>query len=163
MYKKILVPLDGSELAECVLRHVESIAKGCGVQEVIFLRVVEPLRWVAGPPYTTGGMDDGISFSEEDIKRLTSENKAAAENYLSQLANRIKYNGVTIWTEVISGRAAENIAEYATENGVDLITIATHGRSGVSRWVWGSVTDRVLRSACVPVMIVRAPGCVPGI
>ena len=55
------------------------------------------------------------------------------------------------------------IAEYATKNEIDLIVIATHGRSGVSRWVWGSVADRILRSACVPVMMVRAPGCVPGV
>jgi nucleotide-binding universal stress UspA family protein len=163
MYKKILVPLDGSELAECVLPHVESIAKGCGAKEVVFLRVVEPLRWVVGPSYAMGGMDDTVGISEDDMERITSASKAAAENYLGQLANRTKYNGITIKTEVISGKAAESIAEYATRNGVDLITIATHGRSGVSRWVWGSVADRVLRSACVPVLMVRAPGCVPGI
>ena len=155
MYKKILVPLDGSELAECVLPHVGSIAKGCDAQDVVFLRVVEPFHMPSGG-------DDG-GFSEEDIKRINSENRAAAENYLSQLVNRTKYDGVTIRSEVIAGRAADSIADYATKNGADLITIATHGRSGISRWVWGSVADRVLRSACVPVLMVRAPGCVPGI
>jgi nucleotide-binding universal stress UspA family protein len=155
MYKKILVPLDGSELAECVLPHVESIAKGCGVQNVVFLRVVEPFHMpVSGV---------GAGFSEEDMKRMNSENRAAAENYLSQLANRTKYDGVNVQAQVISGRAAESIADYATKNAIDLITIATHGRSGVSRWVWGSVADRVIRSACVPVLMVRAPGCAPGI
>jgi nucleotide-binding universal stress UspA family protein len=156
MYKKILVPLDGSELAECVLPHVESIAKGCGVQNVVFLRVVEPF-------YMPGGGTDGGSFSAEDIKRINSETRAAAENYLSQLVSRIKYDGVNVQSKVITGKAAENIAEYATKNGVDLITIATHGRSGVSRWVWGSVADRVLRSVVIPVLVVRSPGCVPGI
>jgi len=155
MYKKILVPLDGSELAECVLPHVESIAKGCGVQNVVFLRVVEPFH--------TPISGEGAGFSEEDMKRMNSENRVAAENYLSQLANRTKYDGVNVQTQVISGRAAESIADYATKNAIDLITIATHGRSGVSRWVWGSVADRVIRSACVPVLMVRAPGCVPGI
>jgi nucleotide-binding universal stress UspA family protein len=155
MYKKILVPLDGSELAECVLGHVEAIAKGCGVQQVVLLRVVEPVHIPAG------GYEGG--FSEEDIKRINSENRAAAGNYLSQLVNRTKYDGVTIRSEVITGKAAESIAEYATKNEIDLITIATHGRSGVSRWVYGSVADRVLRSALVPVLMVRAPGCTPGI
>ena len=155
MYKNILVPLDGSELAECVLPHVESIAKGCGVQDVVFLRVVEPF-------YMPSGGDDG-GFSADDVKRINSENRAAAENYLGQLVNRTKYDGITIQSEVMAGRAADSIADYATKNAVDLITIATHGRSGVSRWVWGSVADRVLRSACVPVLMVRAPGCVPGI
>jgi nucleotide-binding universal stress UspA family protein len=63
-------------------------------------------------------------------------------------------------TEVVMGKAAESIAEYAEKRGVDLIAIATHGRSGVSHWVYGSAADKVMRSACVPVMMVRAPGCV---
>ena len=163
MYKKILVPLDGSELAECVLPHVESITSGCGVQEVLFLRVVEPLHWVVGPSYPPGGVDYGSGLSQEDIRRISSESRAAAEDYLSQVENRTNFVGVTVRSEVINGEAGESIAEYATKNGVDLITIATHGRSGVSRWVWGSVADRVLRSSCLPVLMVRAPGCVPGV
>lgn len=155
MYQKILVPLDGSELAECVLPHVESIAKGCGVKNVIFLRVVEPFQ----PP---SGEARSI-FTDEEVKRMDSENKADAGNYLNQLVNRTKYDGVNVQTEMISGVAADSIADYATKNEVDLITIATHGRSGISRWVWGSVADRLLRSSCVPVLMVRAPGCVPGI
>jgi nucleotide-binding universal stress UspA family protein len=163
VYKKILVPLDGSELAECVLSHVESIARGCGVQEVLFLRVVEPLHWVVGPSYPPGGVDYVSGLSQEEIGRIDSESRAAAENYLSQVVNRTKFDGVTVRSEVINGKAAENTAEYATRKEVDLITIATHGRSGVSRWVWGSVADQVLRSSCVPVLMVRAPGCVPGV
>ena len=158
MYKNILVPLDGSELAECVLPHVESIAKGCETQNVVFLRVAEPL-------HMPGGVR-GIYFSDEDIKRADSENRAAAENYLKNLVNRTKYNNVKVQSEVIIGKvyksAAEDVADYATKNEVDLIVIATHGRSGVSRWAWGSVADRILRSACVPVMMIRAPGCIPG-
>ncbi len=156
MYKKILVPLDGSELAECVLPHVESIAKGCGAQNVVFLRVVEPF-------YMSGAGGAGVYFSEKDMQRINSEDKAAAETYLSQLVKRTKDYGVEVQPEVKTGRAAESISEYATKNSIDLITIATHGRSGVSRWVLGSVADRILRSACVPVLMVRAPGCIPGI
>ena len=156
MYKKILVPLDGSELAECVLPHVESIAQGCGVQNVVFLRVVESFHMPSGG-------DGGAYFSEKDIKRINSENRATAESYLSQLVNRTKYDGVAAKSEVLTGKAADSIAEYATKNAIDLIIIATHGRSGISRWVWGSVADRILRSACVPVLMVRAPGCIPSI
>jgi nucleotide-binding universal stress UspA family protein len=155
MYKKILVPLDGSDLAECVLPHVESITKGCGVQGVVFLRVVEP--------FTATVSALGPTFTEQDRQNIDSQNRADAEKYLSQLVNHTKYGGVKIQREVMVGKAAESIADYATQDGVDLIIIATHGRSGVSRWVWGSVADRVLRSACVPVLMVRAPGCVPGI
>ncbi|MFH1169561.1 MAG: universal stress protein [Chloroflexota bacterium] len=155
MYKNIMVPLDGSELAECVLPHVESIANGCGVQTVTFVRVVEPFY------IPTGG--EGPVFSDKEITRINEENKAAAKEYLSQLAGRTSYTGARPETKIIVGKAADVLAEYATKNGVDLIVIATHGRSGVSRWVFGSVADRILRSACVPVLMVRAPGCVPGI
>jgi nucleotide-binding universal stress UspA family protein len=155
MYQKILVPLDGSELAECVLPHVESIAKGGGVQNVVFLRVVEPF-------HMHGGFYDP-AFSTEDIKRIDSEDIADAENYLKKLVNQTRYGGVNVQSKVITGKTADAIVEYATKNKVDLIIMATHGRSGVSRWVWGSVADRVLRSACVPVLMVRAPGCVSGI
>ncbi|MFQ6122534.1 MAG: universal stress protein [Dehalococcoidales bacterium] len=155
MYKKIMVPLDGSELAECVLPHVEAIAKGCKAGDVIFLRVVEPF-------YPRGG--SGYIYNEEDVKRIESKNKAAAEKYLDQLVSRGNYGSVNVQSEIITGKAvADSIADYATKNEVDLIVIATHGRSGVSRWVWGSVADRILRSACVPVLMVRAPGCIPGI
>jgi nucleotide-binding universal stress UspA family protein len=155
MYSKILVPVDGSELAECVLSHVESIARGCSTQSVVFIRVVEPFR-LPGEYY-------GPGLSADDIQRIDADNEASAKNYLEQLVARTKYDGVTVQSVVIVGKPADSIAEYAAKNSVDLITIATHGRSGISRWAWGSVADRVLRSACVPVMMIRAPGCVPGI
>lgn len=154
MYKKILVPLDGSQLAECVLPHVESIARGCGVQEVILLRVAEPFHQFC---------DYDGCVSQETINSIDADNKAAAEKYLSQLIRRARYDGVSVKAEVITGTPGESIADYATRNSIDLIAIATHGRSGISRWTWGGVADRILRSACVPVLMVRAPGCVPGI
>ena len=157
MYKKILVPLDGSELAECVLPHVESIAKGCGVGTVMFVRVVEPVQIPLGAEKT-------FAFSPKVWKQMESESIAAAKNYLSQLMNRVKYDGVNIQSEVLTGgRAADMIAGYATKGEVDLIIISTHGRSGITRWVWGSVADRILHSACVPVLMIRPPGCIPSI
>ncbi len=160
MYNKILVPLDGSELAECVLPHVASIVGGCGVKNVAFVRVAEPLVIAnAG-----GGDGDGHLLTAKDLERMETASRTAAEQYLSKLAGRVRYDGVNIKSEVlIGGRTADVIADYAAKSEVDLIIIATHGRSGVSRWVWGSVADRILRSACVPVLMVRAPGCVPGI
>jgi len=156
MYEKILVPLDGSKLAECVLPHVESLAKGGQVKGVIFVRVAEPVQ----PPL---GGDEDLAFSIKDWKRVESQHRAAAQKYLLQLVSQLKYGDVSVKSEVIVGKAAESIADYVTKNEVDLIVIATHGRSGVSRWVWGSVADRILHSVCVPVLMVRAPGCIPGI
>jgi nucleotide-binding universal stress UspA family protein len=87
MYKKILVPLDGSELAECVLPHVESISRGCSVPEIVFLRAVEPFRMPSGGE---GG------FTAEDTNRIDEEARVAAENYLSQLLSRTKYDGAAV-------------------------------------------------------------------
>lgn len=154
MYQKIMVPLDGSELAECVLPHVKAIAMGCEVKSVVFVRVVEPFHMPSS---------SYISISEDERKHIDSDHLSDAKNYLRQLVSQVKYDGVNVQSEVIMGKPAESLAEYATNNEVDLIIIATHGRSGVSRWVWGSVADRILRSACVPVLMVRAPGCIPGI
>jgi nucleotide-binding universal stress UspA family protein len=134
---------------------VESIAGGCGTQTVVFLRVVEP--FYVNTDYF------GAGSSAEQIVRINADNKTAAENYLKKLLERTKYKGSNVQWEVITGKAAETISDYAAKNSFDLITIATHGRSGVSRWVWGSVADRILRSTCVPVLMIRAPGCGTGI
>ena len=155
MYQKIMVPLDGSKLAECVLPHVEALARGCQVKNVIFVRVVESF-------YVPSNLEK-YTLSDEELKRINSETRTAAENYLNQLVSQTEYDGVNLQTEVIIGKVVESLDEYAKKNGVDLIIIATHGRSGITRWVWGSVADRVLRSACVPVLMIRAPGCIPGI
>lgn len=149
MYRKVLVPLDGSELAECVLPHMEALAKGGSVQNVIFVRVVEPyaLSPVRGDPI----------FTEEELNRIDSQSKKVAKSYLDQLVSRISYgNSVKIQTEVLTGRTADTLIDYASKNQVDLIIIATHGRSGISRWLLGSVADRIVRSSHIPVLMVRA-------
>ncbi len=152
MYSKILVPLDGSQLAECVLPYLKSIVTGCGVAEVTLLRVVEPFRMLAS---------EDIVLTDDFVREVESQSNREALDYLERLKGQMKYDGTTVKAVVACGRAADSIADYATKNGMDLIVIATHGRSGVSRWFLGSVADRIVRSACVPVLMVRAPGCGP--
>jgi nucleotide-binding universal stress UspA family protein len=154
MYKKILVPLDGSELAECVLPHVEVITNSGKVENVVFFRVVKPF-------YPMGDYM-GESISAIDIAKINKDALAAAETYLKQLTSKVKYPGVDVEWKVVSGNEADSIAEYVKKSEIDLVIIATHGRSGVSRWVMGSVADRVMRSVCSPVLMIRAPGCVIG-
>ncbi len=155
MYKKIMVPLDGSKLAECVFPHVDTIAGGCEAKSVVFVRVVTPVLIPAA--------GEGFAFTDKQLREMEAMALTEAKNYLSQVASRVKYNGIDVETKVLAGSPADRLAEYAAKNNVDLIIIASHGRSGISRWVWGSVADRMLRSACVPVLMIRAPGCVPGI
>ena len=161
MYQKIMVPLDGSQLAECVIPHAEAIAKGCGADAVVFVRVVEPvvqkLQTIKADEYV---------FKDDELARLESAARSAAQDYINDVVSRVKSGGVGAKGEVIplsyDIKPADVLADYAEKNGVDLIVIATHGRSGASRWAWGGVADRMLRAACVPVLMVRAPGCVPG-
>jgi len=154
MYQKILAPLDGSKLAECVLPHVEALAGGCRVKEVVFAQVVVPFRMPIASDY---------ALPLEEVARIDAQTMAEAERYLKQVQGKIRLNGTSMQSKVLRGTPAEALSDYAARNGVDLMVIATHGRSGVSRWVWGSVADRILRSACVPVLMVRAPGCFPGV
>jgi nucleotide-binding universal stress UspA family protein len=154
MYSKILVPLDGSELAECVLPHVEAMAGGCKVKDVVLVRVVEPFRLPIASDY---------AMAPEEVARIDARSMAEADSYLKKVQGKVRLDGTRIQSELLRGNPAEALADYASKKDVDLIIIATHGRSGVSRWVSGSVADRILRSACVPVLMVRAPGCVPSI
>ena len=148
MYKRVMVPLDGSELAECVLPHVEIIARNCLEESVVFVRVVEPYILLATA---------GDYVSPTVWTRIETEQRAIAEAYLEQLSQKIDYGSVNVKTEVLEGSIAQSLIDYTTKSGTDLIIIATHGRSGLSRWVWGSVAERVLHSAMIPVMIITPP------
>jgi nucleotide-binding universal stress UspA family protein len=154
MYNNILVPLDGSTLAECVLPHVESLVKGGQTKSVTFIRVVEPV-------YLPGGGE--FAFSHLDHQKIEAEAFAQAQEYIKKVVDQSQYTGVNIQEKVIQGKVADSLSEYAEKNNVDLIVIATHGRSGISRWVWGSVADRILRSVHVPVLMIRAPGSIPSV
>ena len=148
MYEKILVPLDESALAECVLPHVKAIAKGCGTGEVVLLEVIEP------PPTWAA---EGIDFDA-----LQNANARAAEAYLAKIQAQLSSEGFNVRSQILTGRPAEVITEFTQKNAVDLIAIATHGRSGISRWVFGSVADKLVRSSFVPVLLIRPRGCEPG-
>jgi nucleotide-binding universal stress UspA family protein len=158
MYSKIMVPLDGSELAECVMPHVEAITTGCKITSVVFVRAVDPIQLPARLP-----AQGEFGFQEKDRREMEEQRKKTAEAYLEKIVQKTALEGAVLGYEVLEGKVAETLAHWAEQNGADLIVIASHGRSGISRWVMGSVADRLLRSVCVPVMMIRAPGCVPGI
>ena len=150
MYQKVLVPLDGSKFAECVVEHVKSIATGCQVPTVVLLRVVEPLS----PP---ANLPDRMAVDTYLDEKEKAEDPA--KNYLSEMAERLKGEGIAVETDIIDGMPADGILSYAEEKGVDLIVMSTHGRSGVSRWFFGSVANKVLGHSLIPVLIVTPRGC----
>ena len=149
MYNKILVPLDGSELAECVLPHVEAIAKGCNTKNVVFIRVVEPVVLPVA---------DGEYFSSNVWTQIEQQEKAIAVNYLDEVVKNIKLDDINVEAKVILGRVADSIVDFIIKNNIDLIIIATHGRSGVSRWLRGSVANRVLHAVRAPILMIPPPG-----
>ena len=143
MYKKILIPLDGSKLSEHALEHLNAVAMADDSPSIILLRVAEP----------TTALIAGGSYALELAAEAKEQAKADAHEYLTKIANDLKKKGMNTETVVTDGVPADDILSYATENKVDLIIMSTHGRSGVTRWFFGSVAEKVIRHSTVPVLI----------
>jgi nucleotide-binding universal stress UspA family protein len=157
MYKKILVPLDGSKLAECALPYAEELAQGCGTEEVILVSATERVQGYRAFE------DPSQPLGQRLVFEVTGRKEKQAQRYLGRIAKGMKAKGIKVDTEVLLGDPAEEIVSYAAHPGCDIIIMSSHGRSGPSRWAYGSVADKVFRASCVPVLMVRAPGCVAGI
>ncbi len=147
MYNKILAPLDGSRLAECTLEHIKSLAKGCGISEVDLLYVVPPITPVATEDLTA----PVLAQYEKGLE-------AWGKDYLAKLVEELKKEGISARGAVLYGNVAETILDYAKENGVDLIVMSSHGRSGLARWFLGNIADRIVRLSPVPVLVVTPRG-----
>lgn len=149
LIRKILVPLDGSSLGEMAVPQAELIAETLGA-EIILLMVLEPLRPLAG---------EGPTAARKLHLRLKEENdrrKDMAHKYLEKVSQPLRERGRKVSFEVVSGAAAEQIIDFAKEKAMDMIAMSSHGRSGIGRWVFGSVTDKVVHAGETPLMVVRA-------
>ncbi|MFQ5874369.1 MAG: universal stress protein [Dehalococcoidia bacterium] len=150
-FQKVLVPLDGSELAEAVLPTVRMLSTKAGY-DLTFMRVVSPVSIAAG----IGGL--GVSFPSHylaDTADIDKHYKEIAADYLKGLKWELMAMGLTPEAMVAEGDPAEQIINMSQQMDRPLIVMATHGRSGVSRWVLGSVTDRVLRGCSNPVLLIH--------
>jgi len=145
MYKKILVPLDGSELAKKALDEAEKLARNFGA-EIILFEVVPFMPIYGSPELVTPLIVD-------------EKQKEAAEKYLANLAEELKKKGLEATGVVRTGQqVAVEIIDFAKESGANLIVMCTHGRSGISRWVLGSVALKVLTRAETPILLIRSKG-----
>jgi len=144
----MLVPLDGSEMAESVLPHVESLARQRGTEkmQIKLIRVAEDPFITADYPFTDW---------EEHVKRTKEHFKQGAETYLEKTRQRLIESGLNVDFKVLQGDPADQIIKYADENLPNLVIMATHGRSGIRRWEYGSVADKVLHGVSSPVFMVR--------
>jgi len=145
MYKKILVPLDGSELAKRALDEAEKLAN-CFGAEIVLFEVVPFMPIYGSPELVTPLIVD-------------EKQKEAAEKYLVNLSEELKKKGFKVTAVVRTGQqVAVEIIDFAKESGANLIVMCTHGRSGISRWVLGSVALKVLTRAETPILLIRSKG-----
>lgn len=144
MYTHILVPLDGSPLAEQVLPHVKALAETGSKPRITLLRAV---------PREYPDIVEGETTNEvvNPMEKLLGDARA----YLDRLASPLRSEGLEVAAEVLVRQPADAIVEFAGREGVDLIAMATHGRGGLGRWVFGSVTQKIMHLTPAPMLVVR--------
>jgi nucleotide-binding universal stress UspA family protein len=137
MYGRILVPLDGSDLAKQIVPRVQAMA-GAHDSEVILLQVLP---------------ESGV------LPKTAAKERQEAEEHLMEVEQELLDSGVKARYTIRHGSdVAAEIVDYAEVNDVDLVAMSTHGRTGVGRWVFGSVAGRVLRGSTKPILLVRPSG-----
>lgn len=149
MYDKVLVPVDGSALAECALNHAGEMAKGGFAREVTVLNVVKiDVPWVE------------VRNQKFDINKLRDLAFEEAGRYLEGVKAKMADQGVAAKTEVIeANRPADAINDFARGKGMDLIIMATHGHTGIKELMLGGVARSVLLHSTVPVLLIRPGSC----
>ena len=149
MYKKVLVPLDGSELASCVLGHVTALVKEGSAGEITLFNVVQ-----VDTRYTE------LYGQNFDINAMREALFASARESLAKIESRLNSEGIKVKTECLEANSpARKITEYAQENGMELIIMGTHGYTGLKKMIMGSVAFGVLNSSPVPVLLIRPESC----
>jgi len=152
MAEKILIPLDGSKVGEAALPYVKELVSKLSPRvkvELTLLQVVSLL-----PHYVAAGeLMTPISYTEKEMEQIQQQ----ARGYLNTVGEGVRSKRVSVKIRVGIGNAAEEIIKAADEIDVDLIAMSTHGRHGISRWAFGSVTDKVLHGSHKPMLVVRAP------
>ena len=145
MYKKILVPLDGSPRSELILSPVEALAPEFGAM-VILLRVIEPDQSMLSPQE---------AHAEVNIDLMRAK-RTEVENYLAGLRGEFREKGIEVKNMVHLGPVVDTIIDVAHQEAVDLIAMASHGRTGLERVFYGSVAAGVLQRVSRPLLLVRA-------
>jgi nucleotide-binding universal stress UspA family protein len=147
MYKHVLVPLDGSTLAEEALPHAEALASVFD-SRITLMSCVEPYV-ISLPMVPTPVPAYDIDM---DLDALTADRR----KYLDTLRKKLAKKGLSVEIRACRGRGPDEILRFADEKNVDLIVMTTHGRSGIGRFIYGSVAERVIHGAKTPVLLIRS-------
>lgn len=147
-FKKILLPLDGSPFSEASIPYVKDLAKGTG-GEIILLRVNEP-------PALPADRSPAIKPSWEEYRDiLIAEIQRQTDEYLEGIRANLEKSGIKVKSQATLGKATEGILQVAQKEDINLIAMTTQGRTGVSRWVYGSVASRIVEESLQPVLLIR--------
>jgi nucleotide-binding universal stress UspA family protein len=179
MYNKVVVPLDGSDLAEIALPHLQEIALGCNIPEILLISVtqkvtgkvssqsVPPERILSdghiprqqGPlpvgAYSTGILYVGQPTPSMEVAVRIGRMASSALKYLTRVASQLQTKGFNVGVAVLVGNPAEEIIRFSKEEKADLIIMSSRGKSGFSRWDLGNIADRVIRASDIPVILVK--------
>ena len=151
MAEKILVPLDGSKVGEAALPYVEDLVTKLLPEVKVEVTLVQVLSSLSH--YVVAGEATArIPYTEQEREQM----KKKASQYLRKVGQALRKKGANIKVKVAVGHAADEIIKAADEINADFIAMSTHGRSGLSRWAFGSVADRVVRGGNKPVLVVKA-------
>jgi nucleotide-binding universal stress UspA family protein len=147
IFKKALVPLDGSKESEAIMPYIGELASIVKTEVVLF-HVVAPVQFF----YSIPGEASNQSLSPDDINKIVAKRK----DYLDTLGAGLKEKGIKASSRVIVGEPAKDIIRIADEIHADFVAMSTHGRSGIDRWTLGSTADKVLHGGNTPIMLVRS-------
>ena len=154
MFKNILVPLDGSDVAEVVLATTKGLAKALGAR-VSLIRVVDTSAITR--TVMPASVDESLVVNDLSIINQTVEAELKeAKDYLARVATGFSADGIEVSTQVRQGVAGEEIIEAIEEEHIDVAMVATHGRSGIKRTIFGSVADHLIRESGKPVLVIKA-------
>ena len=153
-YERIIVPLDGSDLAELALPHAVAIARGMS-RPVHLIRVIDTSPLMMVSPIGSGVAQAAWAAA---MKGIDAEEKSA-QDYLEEVERRVAADGLAVSWEVYRGQVAATLLDRIKPN--DLVTMTTHGRAGLSHWFFGSVAETLLRRSSAPILLIRASKTAP--
>jgi nucleotide-binding universal stress UspA family protein len=181
-YNKVIVPLDGSKLAESVLPHVEKIATGCAIPQVILVTVTEPVRVKTpkgerleqiqgrhpGPVLFYGSVmsywggsrivpGDAMPGALRDLPVTIGKMAKTGADYLTKVAQKLEKKGIHVTLAVLIGNIAEEVTHFAKEEKADLIVMASRGKTSLRRWDVGNAAEKVFRATDIPILLVKPP------
>jgi nucleotide-binding universal stress UspA family protein len=178
MYKKVVVPLDGSKLAEIALPHLEEIARGCSIPQIMLVSVTEmvkgritqsqvhepfvPEGLVEEPPPRVSLTQFYVVYGEhahgvQQVPMTLGKMARTASDYICRMAEGLEAKGFNVTATVLVGDPAREIVRYVNEQKADLIVMASTGRSKMSRWDMSRIAERVIKETRAPVLLVK-PG-----